>query len=119
MPYHRKPKPEDFREQFESLIKGGEAFSKIAKHFGVGSWALRRWLSEEYPGLLDAQAIRYFLGIKRRNGHRSGGGKLGRHTPQSQPSVIPKDQLRPIEEFLRPTLAVPVRYMTEEEFKRM
>lgn len=110
--HHR---PSDFRETLEREVRRNRILADIAEDYGVSYGTFNRWLREEFPGLTPRQ-VRVLLGGKVLNNGDGCKHVRGKAKPAQS---IPKDKLPPIEDFMRPRLAVPVRIVSAEEWEKM
>jgi len=121
MSRHKTPKPEDFRDRVIEGVKRGVTQKQMALGFHVTYTTWLCWFNEEFSGR-SIRSIRRELHVPL-GGTREGIIGCWSKKPKPKPvkPVVYNEETRNMtrEQLEAPRLAVPVRIMTEEEFKQM
>lgn len=117
---HRILKPEDFRERIIDMVKRGLLRTEMIRELDCKPTRFYAWFSEEFPGV----TLRNLKNVYRMSGSpRPGNNRWKEYKPLKPMTdtdrIEAQRRVREAQQDFLPRLAVPVRTMTDEEFKRM
>ena len=120
---HRQTKPEDFRERVMEMTKSGMLRTEMCKVLNITSWRFAQWFTEEFPGQ-SLRTLKSAYHVRTASMARPNNDPRKYDKPWTEP-LTPEEReaahqrVQEAERDYLPRLAVPVRVMTDEEFKRM